>query len=60
MFMCYSLALYSKTQLTESAQGKGNQSLVHAVSEYPVFQHTFTFYVVGSSWVVNVRCDSLM
>ena len=50
--MCYYLALYSKIQLTENAQGKKNQCLVHAVSEYPVFQHTFTFDVVG--WLVDV------
>jgi hypothetical protein len=47
MFMHYSAALYSKIQLTESAQGKRNKSLFCAVLDYPFFQHTC--YVVGSS-----------
>ena len=49
MFVHFSPALYSKIQLTESVQGIRNQCLVHAVLEYPIFQHTHTFYVVGSS-----------
>ena len=49
MVMNYSRVLYSKVQLTESAQGKRNQSLFRAISEYPVFQHALTCYVVGSS-----------
>jgi len=54
--MHYSPVLYSKIQLTESAQGKRKQCLVRAVSEHPVFQHTHTVacYVVGSSHDVTL------
>jgi len=54
LFMHYSRALYSKIQLTESVLGKRNQCLVHAVLDYPVFQHTLTCYVVDSSHDVTL------
>ena len=54
MFMHYSPALYSKIQLTESAQGKRKQCFVHAVSRVSSFFNTFTFYVVGSG------CDVML